>query len=108
MGRDQAGKEPFPEEQTAELMAWRKFLLPHHPDVVTLDPNSAHPELVLSADGRSVRRGRARQDLPDTPERFDTRCCVLGQEALFNGETIRPWFWVETEETQLCLRDCTS
>ncbi|XP_054663384.1 butyrophilin subfamily 3 member A2-like [Grus americana] len=65
------------------LLAWRKFLLPHNPDVVTLDPDSAHSQLVLSADGRSVRRGRARQDLPDTPERFDTRCCVLGQEGRF-------------------------
>ncbi|GAB0201654.1 butyrophilin subfamily 1 member A1 [Grus japonensis] len=70
--------------QSREL-AWRKFLLPHHPDVVTLDPNSAHSQLVLSADGRSVRRGRARQDLPDTPERFDTRCCVLGQEGFREG-----------------------
>ncbi|XP_054667347.1 butyrophilin subfamily 1 member A1-like isoform X2 [Grus americana] len=189
-------------------MAWRKFLLPHNPDMVTLDPDSAHSRLVLSADGRSVRRGRARQDLPDTPERFDTRCCVLGQEgfregrhcwevevkgevggdswwavgvaresayrkgypdlspeggiwavchwkgqfvsltssptslspiprrlwvcldctqglvtfidaesgveiftfppASFNAEIIRPWFWVGTEETELCLRDSIS
>ncbi|XP_075594469.1 butyrophilin subfamily 1 member A1-like [Balearica regulorum gibbericeps] len=195
------------EKRDAEL-AWRKFLLPHNPDVVTLDPNSAPSQLLLSADGRSVRRGRARQDLPDTPERFDTRCCVLGQEgfregrhcwevevkgevggdswwavgvardsvdrngdtdlnpeggiwgvqhckgqfepltsprttlgrvprrlwvcldctqglvtfidcrqwgeiftfppASFKGEIIRPWFWVGTEETQLCLRDSIS
>ncbi|XP_054667733.1 butyrophilin subfamily 2 member A2-like [Grus americana] len=73
--RDAALEEPY-----AALMAWRKFLLPHNPDVVTLDPDSAHPELVLSADGRSVRRGTARQDLPDTPERFNDWCCVLGQE----------------------------
>ncbi|XP_075594462.1 butyrophilin subfamily 3 member A2-like isoform X2 [Balearica regulorum gibbericeps] len=54
-------------------------------DVVTLDPNSAHPELVLSADGRSVRWGRARQDLPDTPERFMYQRCVLGQEGFREG-----------------------
>ncbi|XP_054663435.1 butyrophilin subfamily 1 member A1-like isoform X3 [Grus americana] len=198
------------EKRVAALKAWRKFLLPHNPDVVTLDPNSAHPELVLSADGRSVRRGTARQDLPDTPERFTYWCCVLGQEefregrhcwgvevkgevggdswwgvgvardsvhrnwyldlspaggiwgvrhmsgqfvsltsprtslspipiprrlwvcldctqglvtfidadsgveiftfppASFNGEIIRPWFWVGTWNTELCLRDSTS
>ncbi|XP_075594456.1 butyrophilin subfamily 1 member A1-like isoform X4 [Balearica regulorum gibbericeps] len=196
------------EEQDAALKSWRKFLLPNNPDVVTLDPNSAHPELVLSADGRSVRRGRARQELPDTPERFMYQRCVLGQEgfregrhcwevevkgevggdswwavgvardsvdrkgvfylspyqgiwgvedlngqfmsltspptslgrvprrlwvcldctqglvtfidaksgveifsfppASFKGELIRPWFWVGTEETQLCLRDSIS
>ncbi|XP_054667737.1 butyrophilin subfamily 3 member A2-like [Grus americana] len=73
------------EEQDAALKSWRKFLLPQNPDVVTLDPKSAHPELVLSADGRSVRRGRARQDLPNTSERFDTRCCVLGRKGFREG-----------------------
>ncbi|XP_075594406.1 butyrophilin subfamily 2 member A2-like [Balearica regulorum gibbericeps] len=63
----------------------RLCLLLSPADVVTLDPNSAHSQLLLSADGRSVRRGRARQDLPDTPERFDTRCCVLGQEGFREG-----------------------
>ncbi|XP_075594408.1 butyrophilin subfamily 3 member A2-like [Balearica regulorum gibbericeps] len=73
------------ETTVAGLKACRKFPLPHHPDVVTLDPNSAHSQLLLSADGRSVRWGGARQDLPDTPERFDTRCCVLGQEGFREG-----------------------
>ncbi|XP_054663389.1 butyrophilin subfamily 1 member A1-like [Grus americana] len=109
--RELEERDALLEKRVAGLKAWRKFLLPHHPDVVTLDPNSAHPDLVLSADGRSVRWGRARQDLPDTPERFTYWCCVLGQEgfmALFNGEIIRPWFLLETEETELCLRDYTS
>ncbi|GAB0197773.1 butyrophilin subfamily 1 member A1-like [Grus japonensis] len=72
-------------EKRDAALAWRKFLLPHNPDVVTLDPNSAHPELLLSSDGRSVRRGRARQDLPDTPERFMYQRCVLGQEGFREG-----------------------
>ncbi|KAM6228120.1 butyrophilin subfamily 2 member A2-like [Porphyrio hochstetteri] len=67
------------------LVAWRKFLLPHTPDVVTLDPNMAHPKLVLSEDGRSVRWGREAQDLPDTPQRFTYRPCVLGQEGFREG-----------------------
>ncbi|KAM6228158.1 butyrophilin subfamily 1 member A1-like [Porphyrio hochstetteri] len=66
-------------------LAWRKFLLPHTPDVVTLDPNTAHPKLVLSEDGRSVRWGREAQDLPDTPQRFTYRPCVLGQEGFREG-----------------------
>uniref|UniRef100_A0A493TY27 Butyrophilin subfamily 3 member A3 n=1 Tax=Anas platyrhynchos platyrhynchos TaxID=8840 RepID=A0A493TY27_ANAPP len=196
------------ETQAAEL-AWRKFLLPHNTVKVTLDPDTAHPQLVVSQDNCSVRRESERQQVPDTPERFDRWWCVLGREefregrhcwlvevegkrlkdsrwavgvarasvnrkgyfkmtpeqsifaveyneghltsltspptpfslspvptriwvcldctqqqvsfinadnrveiftftaASFNGESIRPWFWVETLGTQLCLRDST-
>uniref|UniRef100_A0A8C3KK57 Uncharacterized protein n=1 Tax=Calidris pygmaea TaxID=425635 RepID=A0A8C3KK57_9CHAR len=54
-------------------------------DVVTLDPNTAHSELVLLEDLRSVRWDPARQNLPDTPERFNFWCCVLGQERFWEG-----------------------
>ncbi|XP_029440174.1 butyrophilin subfamily 1 member A1-like [Rhinatrema bivittatum] len=52
---------------------------------VTLDPETAHPELVLSEDGKSVRHRDTRQNRPDSPQRFDSYRCVLGCEGFTSG-----------------------
>ncbi|KAF4086329.1 hypothetical protein AMELA_G00105480 [Ameiurus melas] len=47
---------------------------------LTLDPNTAHPSLVLSEKNRAVTRSRTQQQCPDHPERFDYWPQVLCKE----------------------------
>ncbi|KAL8213251.1 UNVERIFIED_CONTAM: hypothetical protein K2H54_061715 [Gekko kuhli] len=52
---------------------------------VTLDPDTAHPKLILSEGQKSVRRGVNAQALPNNPERFDQCDDVLGREGFIGG-----------------------
>uniref|UniRef100_K7FLY0 B30.2/SPRY domain-containing protein n=1 Tax=Pelodiscus sinensis TaxID=13735 RepID=K7FLY0_PELSI len=56
---------------------------------VTLDPKTAHPNLVLCKKRKYVTSVHPPQDLPDNPKRFDTVPCVLGSE----GFTSRKHYW---------------
>ncbi|XP_051994577.1 stonustoxin subunit beta-like [Xyrauchen texanus] len=49
---------------------------------LTLDSNTAHPELILSEGNRKVTRVRERQSYPDHPERFYWHHQVLSRESL--------------------------
>uniref|UniRef100_A0A8C4VW05 Uncharacterized protein n=1 Tax=Gopherus evgoodei TaxID=1825980 RepID=A0A8C4VW05_9SAUR len=52
---------------------------------MTLDPDTAHPELIVSEDGKSARWGFTEEDLPNNPERFDILPCVLGCDRFTSG-----------------------
>ncbi|XP_063488837.1 butyrophilin subfamily 3 member A2 isoform X4 [Symphalangus syndactylus] len=54
------------------------------PDVI-LDPDMANAILLVSEDQRSVQHAEAPHDLPDNPERFEWRYCVLGCESFMSG-----------------------
>ncbi|MEQ2202033.1 hypothetical protein XENOCAPTIV_022794 [Xenoophorus captivus] len=52
---------------------------------VTLDPDTAHPKLILSDDGKQVEDGDLWQNLPDNPERFSQCVNVLGRQSFSSG-----------------------
>ncbi|XP_076025521.1 uncharacterized protein LOC143015430 [Genypterus blacodes] len=52
---------------------------------VTLDPDTAHPKLILSDDEKQVHHGDVRKNLPDKPQRFDGRVNVLGKQSFSSG-----------------------
>ena len=52
---------------------------------VTLDPDSAHPSLVLSENRKQVWLGPQRQDVLDSPMRFNYTVCILAQEGFSSG-----------------------
>ncbi|XP_070252389.1 butyrophilin subfamily 3 member A3-like [Myotis yumanensis] len=62
---------------------WKRAL--YQPADVILDPDTAHPNLLISEDQRSLNYTDARQSLPDNPKRFLDRYCVLGCESFTSG-----------------------
>lgn len=50
-----------------------------------LDPATAHPQLVLSADGKQVTSGDSARNVTPSKERFATELCVLAREGFAQG-----------------------
>uniref|UniRef100_A0A672F6F1 Uncharacterized protein n=1 Tax=Salarias fasciatus TaxID=181472 RepID=A0A672F6F1_SALFA len=53
---------------------------------VTLDPDTAYPNLILSDDGKQVSCGDVKKKLPDNPERFSLYLIVLGKQSFSSGK----------------------
>ncbi|NXF82848.1 BT1A1 protein, partial [Sclerurus mexicanus] len=54
---------------------------------VTLDPATAHPQIMVSEDGRTAgRRESPSAPLPSRKERFESLCCVLGRQGFVGGQ----------------------
>ncbi|XP_033944167.1 E3 ubiquitin-protein ligase TRIM39-like [Pseudochaenichthys georgianus] len=77
-------EETFSEEMKKLLEAELKRVQKYAVDV-TLDPDTAYPDLLLSRDGKQVRDGDVEKNLPDNPERFSDCLCVLGKQSFSSG-----------------------
>ncbi|KAK7880592.1 hypothetical protein WMY93_032771 [Mugilogobius chulae] len=64
----------------AELRRKHKFEVD-----VTLDPDTAHPKLVLSEDLKQVHHTDVKKQLPDSPLRFTLYPIVLGKQSFSSG-----------------------
>ncbi|KAM4622043.1 E3 ubiquitin-protein ligase TRIM21-like isoform 2-T2 [Polymixia lowei] len=53
---------------------------------LTLDPDTAHPLLTLSEDGKQVKHGDRKQNLQNKQERFDHVLNVLAKEGFCSGK----------------------
>ncbi|XP_044042692.1 E3 ubiquitin-protein ligase TRIM41-like isoform X2 [Siniperca chuatsi] len=53
---------------------------------VTLDPDTAHPALILSDDGKQVHIGDVWKKVPDNSKRFELAIVVLGKQSFSCGK----------------------
>ncbi|XP_023581602.1 butyrophilin subfamily 1 member A1-like, partial [Trichechus manatus latirostris] len=70
-------------QKTSLYPDWRKELF--QAANVSLDPDTAHPNLSLSEERRCVTWSEKPQELPDKPQRFYPLPCVLGRQVGTSG-----------------------
>ncbi|NXH09757.1 TRI39 ligase, partial [Bucco capensis] len=72
---------------------------------ILLDPDTAHPNLIVSEDRKSVRFSEVQpRDLPENPRRFTTYPCVLATQGITSG---RHYWEVEVgDKTHWALGVC--
>ncbi|XP_037621719.1 E3 ubiquitin-protein ligase TRIM39-like [Sebastes umbrosus] len=77
-------EETLSKEMKKLLEAEQKRVQQYAVDV-TLDPDTAHPHLILSDDGKQVSPGKVMKNLPNNPERFSDCVFVLGKQSFSSG-----------------------
>ncbi|XP_042354095.1 E3 ubiquitin-protein ligase TRIM39-like [Plectropomus leopardus] len=87
-------EETFSREKQQLLHTAKLKRVQHYAVDVILEHNTANPWLILSDDGKQVRCGEVRRDLPDNAERFSLYATVLAQQSFSSGR-----FYYEVEVT---------
>nr|XP_056700347.1 zinc finger protein RFP-like [Euleptes europaea] len=72
-----------------DISSFLKGVMKQFKAMVTLDPDTAHPFLILSEDRKSIREAKECQNVPSNPERFAILVSVLGCEEFTTGR----YFW---------------
>ncbi|XP_060924684.1 zinc-binding protein A33-like [Limanda limanda] len=79
-------------EHTRDLLQAELKRVQQYAVDVTLDPNTAHPALTLSVDGKQVNYSDVEPTLPDNPDRFSYAVLALGRQSYASGR-----FYCEVE-----------
>ncbi|KAJ4921589.1 hypothetical protein JOQ06_022391 [Pogonophryne albipinna] len=69
------------EAEIQQMIQKRRLKIQEMNDSVEL----THPDLILSDDGKKVKDGDVKKNLPDNPERFDQCPCVLAKQSFSSG-----------------------
>lgn len=64
-----------------------------------MDPNTANPRIMLSADNTEISTTTEMQNVPDNPGRFDVSLAVLGQNGFSSGRH----YWEVSVAGKLCF-----
>uniref|UniRef100_A0A8C4YF49 B30.2/SPRY domain-containing protein n=1 Tax=Gopherus evgoodei TaxID=1825980 RepID=A0A8C4YF49_9SAUR len=64
----------------------KNFLNSLFADDITLNPDTAHPNLSISEDKKKFIHEAQPQKVPSTPDRFDSTVCMLGSEGFSSGK----------------------
>ncbi|XP_015245507.1 PREDICTED: E3 ubiquitin-protein ligase TRIM39-like [Cyprinodon variegatus] len=73
------------EELREKMKTFKLNKFQQHAVDVTLDPETAHPKLRLSADGKQVHCADVGQIGPENPKKFVNLLCVLGKSGFSSG-----------------------
>ncbi|XP_063076111.1 uncharacterized protein LOC134466147 [Engraulis encrasicolus] len=71
--------------QLQKIPEWKLKRIQQYEVDVTLDPMTAHPKLLVSADRKEVWCGDRQQKVPPSPLRFDCCACVLATQRFSSG-----------------------